>query len=158
MAAKAIGAGRTGSAAAGPALRPLPLLTAVLAAAGLAVSGYLLLTRLSDDTIVCAGLGSCDYVNQTKYATALGLPVSALGAALYAALLGAALLWLLRPAVDLWPIAAWGLALAGAGYSGYLTYVEVAVIDAVCVWCLVSASILAITLAVTTFAITRPPA
>ena len=34
------------------------------------------------------------------------------------------------------------LALVGAGFSAYLTYLEVAVIDAVCQWCVVSAVIM----------------
>jgi uncharacterized membrane protein len=129
----------------------------LLATAGLGVSLYLLVTRLTDNTIVCGGLGQCDYVNRSDYATVLGLPVAAFGAALYAVLLVAAVAWLARPRSELLPVATWGVALAGASYSAYLTYVEVAVIDAVCVWCLVSASILAASFVLSTFAVLREP-
>lgn len=35
------------------------------------------------------------------------------------------------------------LALAGAGFSAYLTYLELAVIDAICQWCVASAIVMA---------------
>ena len=38
-------------------------------------------------------------------------------------------------------MAFWGLTLFGTLYSGYLTYVELFVLDAVCVYCVTSASI-----------------
>jgi uncharacterized membrane protein len=35
------------------------------------------------------------------------------------------------------------LALVGAGFSAYLTYLELAVIDAICQWCVASAVVMA---------------
>jgi len=37
-------------------------------------------------------------------------------------------------------LAVFGIALGGVIYSAYLTYLEVAVIHALCVWCVVSAA------------------
>lgn len=39
-------------------------------------------------------------------------------------------------------LAAWGVALASFGFSMYLTYIELAVLDAICVYCVGSASIM----------------
>ncbi len=42
------------------------------------------------------------------------------------------------------------MSLAGFGYSVYLTYVEIFVIDAVCIWCVSSAVIMTIIFLVST--------
>jgi uncharacterized membrane protein len=117
------------------------------------VSSYLTLTHWQGTPISCAGVGDCNYVNSSSYASLGGVPVSGFGAALYAGLLVTALLWWWRPE-DVRPsVAYWGLALAGFGYAGYLTYVELYVLDAICVWCVVSATILTLSLALSTWAL-----
>jgi uncharacterized membrane protein len=47
--------------------------------------------------------------------------------------------WLRRSEAAL--TAAWGIALASFAFSMYLTYVELRVLDAICVWCVASASV-----------------
>jgi uncharacterized membrane protein len=130
--------------------RLAPVLLAGLALLGLAVSSYLTYSHWGDESIVCAGIGDCDYVNSSDYATVGGLPVSLLGAGLYVGLLAAALLWGARPSDERFPIAFWGLSVAGVGYAAYLTYVELFVLEAICVWCVVSAVILVASLLVST--------
>ena len=44
------------------------------------------------------------------------------------------------------PLLVFGLALSGVLYSGYLTWLEVYRIYAICAWCVASASLLATTL------------
>lgn len=124
----------------------MPYVLACLSLAGLGVSGYLTYSHYADSTIVCAGLGQCDYVNSSDYAKLASIPVALLGMFAYGALLGAAVAWVRKPSDDVWPVAFWGLALAGAGYAGYLTYVELAVLKAICIWCVVSAIMLVSTL------------
>ena len=130
--------------------RFLPLLLAGLALFGLGISGYLTATHYADKPIVCAGLGQCEYVNSSAYASVAGVPVSLMGILAYAGLLAAALLWLSRPGSESWPVMYWGMALAGAGYAGYLTYVELEILHAICVWCVVSAVVLTTSLLLST--------
>ena len=137
--------------------RGLPLLLAALAVAGLAISAYLTITHWGGTPIACAGVGDCEYVNSSLYATLAGLPVSGLGALLYAGLVVSALAWWWRPADPRWLVVDWGMSLAGFGYGAYLTYVELYVLDAICIWCMSSASILTLSLALSTMAVLSAP-
>jgi uncharacterized membrane protein len=73
-----------------------------------------------------------------------GIPVAALGALAYALLLGVFAAEAVRPA---WSsglrLAAFGLTLTGVLYSAYLTYIEIAVLEAVCPFCVFSAAVMA---------------
>ena len=138
--------------------RGLPLLLAALAGWGLAVRAYLTITHWGGTPLACAGVGDCEYVNSSPYATLAGVPVSGLGGLLYAGLVLSALAWWWRPVDPRLPVVYWGIALAGFGYAGYLTYVELYVLDAVCVWCMTSAAILTLSLALSTAALLRAPA
>jgi len=122
----------------GPAVRfGLPL-TAALAAAGLGVATYLTVVHYAHQPIACNGIGDCQYVNSSEYAKLAGVPVALLGAAAYATMLiAAAAAWLRRDPLLL--VLAWGVALASFAFSAYLTYIELRVLDAVCVYCVVSA-------------------
>jgi len=114
--------------------------TAVLVALGFLVSLYLTWIKLTNNTAACAGIGDCDAVNSSRYAEVAGIPIALVGMMGYLAI-GCALVAELR-----WPQANWslrlgvfGMALAGTLYSAYLTYVEVAVLHAVCPYCVISA-------------------
>ncbi len=52
---------------------------AFLGAIGIGVSAYLTYTKYASGDYFCGGLGSCDYVNTSSYATLAGVPVSILG-------------------------------------------------------------------------------
>ena len=73
-------------------------------------------------------------MQQSDYAALAGVPVAVLGLSGYAAILAC----LLRDGEAARTGAAF-LALAGTGFSAWLTYVEVAVLDAICIWCVASA-------------------
>jgi uncharacterized membrane protein len=114
--------------------------TAVLVALGFLVSLYLTWIKLTNNTAACAGIGDCDAVNRSRYAEVAGIPIALVGMLGYLAI-GCALVAELR-----WPQANWslrlgifGMALAGTLYSAYLTYVEVAILHAVCPYCVISA-------------------
>jgi uncharacterized membrane protein len=110
-----------------------------LAAAGFAIAAYLTATKLLDATpLFCTAGSSCDVVQASRYATALGLPTALWGAGLYAAL-GILAAWPLTPPRWLW---AFAVAVAGAAFSAYLTAVALWVLGAACVWCLASAVIM----------------
>jgi uncharacterized membrane protein len=68
----------------------------------------------------------------------------------YSGLLAVALVWAARPYSEVWPVAYWGMALAGAGYAGYLTYVELEILHAICAWCVASAIVLTLSLVLAT--------
>jgi uncharacterized membrane protein len=124
-----------------PTVRSRAWAISTLAILGIAVSGYLTWIHVSGGLALCAGIGGCEQVQSSRYATLAGVPVAALGLALYAALLILSLPGALnggsRPGLPL--LGLFGLALTGTLFSGYLTYVELFVIHAICPWCVVSA-------------------
>jgi uncharacterized membrane protein len=114
------------------------LAAAAVAVAGLGIAGYLTVVHYAGGDPVCAIAHGCATVQQSDYAQLAGVPVALLGAIGYAGIL----LGLLRDG-EAGRAAAALLALAGAGFSAWLTYVEVAVLDAICIWCVASAACMA---------------
>ncbi len=115
---------------------------AVLGLAGLFVSLYLLLFHLGVyGDLLCGGSGGCDAVQASRYAVFLGVPVPAWGVGWYAAVFATSLA-AVQPRLEgsRWPGAVLLLLAAGGlVFSGYLSYLEAAVIGAWCRWCVVSA-------------------
>jgi uncharacterized membrane protein len=117
---------------------------ALLALLGLFDAAYLALERLIGNVGgYCPTGGGCATVQSSVYSALLGVPVAYIGVAGYAALLGLALLSLSAEKVAGLRVASLLLALASAGvlFSIYLSYLQVAVIGAICFWCVVSALI-----------------
>ncbi len=114
---------------------------AVVALAGLAVAGYLTIVRFQGDDPRCLVGGGCRTVQESDYAELAGIPVAVLGLIGYAALLVAALLP--GPAGR-----ALGLftALVSFGFSAWLTFVELFIIEAICAWCVTSATLITLAL------------
>jgi uncharacterized membrane protein len=106
-----------------------------LALAGVGVAGYLTWVHYEDLATVCVGGGGgCERVQSSEYAELAGIPVALIGLIGYLAV-GAAVL---APG-ELARMAAALLALSGAGFSVYLTYLELFEIQAICQWCVASA-------------------
>ena len=124
-----------------PSERSLRIAQAVVAVAGLGVAGYLTAVRASGDDPTCVIGGGCRTVQQSEYSELLGIPVAWLGLAAYVGLLIAAIL----PGQ---PGRALGLftAVVSFGFSAWLTYAELVLIDAVCAWCVVSAVLVTLSL------------
>jgi uncharacterized membrane protein len=124
-----------------------------LAGAGIAVAAYLTVIHYDDRLLLC-GAGDCHTVQQSKYAELAGIPVAILGLAMYIAILGLGAVRMVRPETRFWATAAaCAIALTGFLYAAYLTYVELWVIDAICQWCVLSATITTAILVVETIAI-----
>jgi len=122
----------------------LRLGAAVLALAGIGVSTYIALAEAGGGAPVClAGGHGCTTVAQSEYSHLAGINVAVIGIAGYAGLLAAAAV----PG-DAGRFAGLLLAIAGFGFSAYLTYLELFVIDAICQWCVASAVIMALLLIV----------
>lgn len=130
----------------GQTVRRLLPLAGVLAAAGLGIASYLTTVHYAGQPIACSGVGDCELVNSSRYAEFAGVPVALLGGVAYIAILAlVAGAWLRRAALLL--AAAWAVALAAFGFSMYLTYIELRVLHAVCVYCVASAAIVTTLLA-----------
>jgi uncharacterized membrane protein len=128
-------------------VRLLLPVAAVLAAAGIGIAAYLTVVHYAHQPIACSSIGDCELVNSSRYAKLGGVPVALMGLVSYATmLLLVAGAWLRRDAMLL--AAAWGIALASFGFSMYLTYIELEVLNAICVYCVASASVVTALLAV----------
>jgi uncharacterized membrane protein len=120
--------------------RGLRIATAALAVVGLAIAGYLTWVHYAGLEPFCVGGGGgCERVQSSKWAELAGIPVAVLGLLGYAAIL----VTLALPE-DLSRSAAAFIALVGVGFSAWLTYVELAKIDAVCQWCVASAVVMTV--------------
>jgi uncharacterized membrane protein len=105
-----------------------------IALAGLAIASYLLAMRIAGAPPACGPVHGCDTVAASDYATVLGLPVALYGVGWSTIVAFASVVWWRRAAhVALY--VAYGLGLVGLAAVAYLTYLEVAVIEAICIWC-----------------------
>ena len=107
---------------------------ATIAVVGLAIAGYLSWVKLSGGTPVCGPLAGCETVQTSEYSTVLGIPVSVYGIAYFLAVLATVVAWWRtgdRRALS----ATYLLGLLGVMAVAYLVYLQLVVIQAVCVWC-----------------------
>jgi len=119
---------------------------AALAMAGMGVAAYLAYSHYADQTIMCAGLSGCDAVENSEYSTLVGIPVGLLGTLFCAGLLALVLARVARlPLTEEWaPLAAFSMTLAGVAFMAYLTYIELFVVEDICIWCTSFAAIVTI--------------
>ncbi|HYI17961.1 MAG TPA: vitamin K epoxide reductase family protein [Solirubrobacteraceae bacterium] len=107
---------------------------AAVATAGLGIAAYLTVVHYTGAAPACAIAHGCEVVQSSAYATLAGVPVALLGLIGYALILAG----LIRD--DERSRTATALvALGGAGFSLWLTYVEVFRLEAICIWCVGSA-------------------
>jgi uncharacterized membrane protein len=113
---------------------------AFVAALGLGVATYIAIADSGGGSPVCvAGGHGCAAVAESSYSHVAGLNVAIFGIFGYALLLATAFL-----ANDLARFGGFAVALAGFGYSVFLTYVEIFKIEAICQWCVASAVLMTI--------------
>ena len=113
----------------------------VLALIGIFVASYLSYIHWFPESNLCTGLGDCETVNASRWATIRGVPIAVLGLGMYVLILGLSLYRLrvkTEPNTMIAPVI-FGLSLVGVLYSGYLTYLELFVIHAICPYCVASA-------------------
>jgi uncharacterized membrane protein len=125
--------------------RALRLAEAIAALAGIGVAGYLTWAHYADSAVVCVAGGSCEKVQESEYASIAGVPVAVMGLAAYTAILS--LIAWDSPSARL---SAATVALIGVLFSAYLLVLQLFVIDAICIWCLVNDVLIAPALAVLT--------
>jgi uncharacterized membrane protein len=117
------------------------MIVAALALAGIFISLYLTLYKLGVIGELSCSVGSCETVNTSKWSRLLGLPVAAWGLLFYLdvfliALIGTFERFENEPIISLVLVVE---AAIGVLFSAWLTYLELAVIHAICVWCVASA-------------------
>ena len=106
----------------------------LLALAGTGIAAYLSAVRATGGNAVCDPSRGCDVVAVSPYAVILGIPVAYLGLAFSLVLLAVIATWWWR--ADRRALqGAWALLLLGTLFVGYLTFLELFVIKAVCIWC-----------------------
>ena len=106
---------------------------------GALISAYLLVAdfMLGGAEFCLTGKG-CDVVRESRYSQMGGIPVPLLGVLGYAAMAAVVLAPLGRKTK--WSLL-FPLSAAAVGFSAYLTYLELFIIEALCSWCVASAAI-----------------
>ena len=118
----------------------------IFVVAGIGIAGYLTYVKLFAIEPYCAGVGNCEAVQTSPYAELLGVPVAIWGLLTYLVLLALVLVkrtdWrgLGHPA----GMATFLVTMVGVIFSAYLTYLELAVIHAICPWCVASAVVMTV--------------
>jgi uncharacterized membrane protein len=139
-------------ATAGRELPGLPagsrVLIPILSVLGLAAALYLTYVETQNVAAVCGPVGDCNAVQASPFAKLFGfLPVGLLGAVGYVGIIAA---WFVARSDGAYSrIAAlllFAMALFGVLFTVYLTYLELFVIYAVCIWCLSSAVLMSLIL------------
>lgn len=128
-----------------PAAPWLAAVVPALAALGLLVAGYLTYVETQAAAAVCGPVGDCNAVQTSDYARLFGIPIGLIGVAGYVAIL---LVWAWGQSSgrDLPNLLLVGMTAFGVGFSIYLTWLELYVIYAVCIWCISSAIIMTLLL------------
>jgi uncharacterized membrane protein len=132
----------------------------LLSLTGLFVSAYLYLYKIGKIGSLACGTGGCETVQWSPWSRVAGIEVALIGVLGYAGLLAVSLASLQPGLVNRrWP-AALLLVLAGVGvlFTVYLTYLELFVIHAICVWCVAYAGSMLLGLLVAAWALFRGPA
>lgn len=128
----------------------LKLSTFFVAFVGLIDSLYLSWVKLSHTEVYCAGSSACQTVNLSPFSEIAGVPIALLGVGAYLIIM--VLLYLERRG-DFWEdnsnLVIFGISLIGVLYSVYLTYIEIAVLRAICPYCVVSAIAMVLLLGLT---------
>jgi uncharacterized membrane protein len=127
-----------------PAEGTLRSVATFAATVGVGVAVYIAIADSGGGSPVCVG-GSqgCETVADSSYSHLLGVNVAIFGAIGFLLLLAAAML-----RGDGARMGGFALSLVGFGYSVFLTYLELFVIDAVCQWCVFSAILMTVLFAV----------
>lgn len=127
-------------------------LVAVLALVGAGIAAYLVYVRYAHVAIACT-TGGCEKVQSSRYAEVAGIPVAVLGLLGYLAILTTTL-----RDTALARVAGMWLAAIGLAFSLYLLVIQIAVIDAICQWCIASDVVMALLFIATALRLRAPRA
>ncbi len=111
----------------------------VLVVLGLLVSIYMTIYKITSNNSMCLGSGDCSTVNSSRYSEVNGIPVAVIGILGYLAIL-AVLYFEKRNSFfkQNGTLMIFGMALTGFLFTIWLIYVEIALLNAICPFCLTS--------------------
>lgn len=140
----------------------LSQLAILLTVIGLLVSVYMTIYKITSNDSMCIGSGDCKTVNASRYSevdlAGFNIPVAVLGVVGYAAILG---VLLFERKVDFLEqngsLVFFGLSLMGFLFTLYLIYVEIALIKALCPFCLASQTVMTIIFILSVIRVVRQP-
>jgi uncharacterized membrane protein len=117
------------------------VIIALLALVGTFIALYLTLYKVGAVGNLTCSVGSCETVNTSRWATFLGIPVAAWGLGTYLLILVLAIAGVQErfEASRTISLALLGISGWSVLFSGWLTYLELFVIKAICIWCVTSA-------------------
>ena len=122
--------------------RRILLVIALFALAGLSAATYVFVTHSLGYELFCPFATGCDAVQNSPYAVLFGIPVSLLGMLGFTAYIALALIGLRSGAgMRGYLHALLVLSVVEVGFTSYMAYLQVAVIRAVCSWCMLSAAL-----------------
>jgi uncharacterized membrane protein len=127
-----------------PAEKALRIVAAAIATVGIGVATYITIADSGGGAPAClAGGTGCTTVANSQYSHIAGVNVAVFGIVGYVLLLAAA-----ATPGDAGRFGGFVAALVGFGFSAYLTYLELFVIEAICQWCVASAVLMTLLLIV----------
>ena len=133
-------------------------ISVALAVLGLLVSIYMTIYKVTSNNSMCLGSGDCSTVNASKYSEVNGIPVAVIGVLGYAAIL----------AVHYFEnrnrffkqngtLIIFGMALTGFLFTLWLIYVEVAILKALCPFCVTSQTAMTLIFIIAVIRLIRQP-
>lgn len=133
-------------------------LSVALSILGLLVSIYMTIYKLTNNEGMCLGSGDCSTVNASRYSEVNGIPVAVLGMIGYAAILAVHFMETRRSYFKQnGTLLIFGMALTGFIFTLWLVYVEVALIKALCPFCITSQVAMTIIFIISVIRLIRQP-
>lgn len=140
----------------------LSQLAIALTIIGLLVAIYMTIYAFTSNDTMCLGSGDCSTVNASRYSkitiAGLEIPVAVLGVMGYAAILAVLLLERRNGFLQQnGSLVFFGLSLLGFLFTLYLIYVEIALIQAYCPFCIASQSAMTLIFILSVIRVVRQP-
>jgi uncharacterized membrane protein len=129
-----------------------------LAILGTLVSIYMTIFKLTENSKMCLGNGGCTVVNSSRYSEVSGIPVALIGVGGYLVIL--AVLFFenrMKVLIQNGTLIVFGLALVGFLFTIYLVYAELALIHALCPFCITSQITMTILFILSVIRLVRQP-
>jgi uncharacterized membrane protein len=125
---------------------------------GLLVSIYMTVYKLTSNNAMCLGSGDCSTVNASRYSEVNGIPVAVIGVLGYLAILAT---HFFENRNNFFKqngtLLIFGMALAGFIFTVWLIYVEVAILKALCPFCVTSQTAMTIIFILAVIRLIRQP-
>ena len=116
------------------------LAVAAFALVGAAIAAYLTYVHYTGGAVACS-TGGCELVQNSSYSKLAGVPVSLIGLIGYLLIFASVFV---RGEVG--AVVGGALTLIGFAFAMYLLYVQLAIIEAICHWCVGSDAVMAVLL------------